>query len=74
MGHDLIIIVMQNLHFMGLYGIYTDVIHLFVLFEHQDVVHCLNTNVICMFVFLVTNVVCLFMLFTHESCTHNFCV
>jgi hypothetical protein len=39
MGHDLTIIVMKNLFFIGLYGIDTYVIHLCVLFEHQRCVH-----------------------------------
>jgi hypothetical protein len=34
MGYDLTIIVLQILLFIGLYGIDTNVIHLFVLFEH----------------------------------------
>jgi hypothetical protein len=34
MGHNLVIIVMQNLLSIGLYGIDTNVIHLLVLFEH----------------------------------------
>jgi hypothetical protein len=34
MGHDLAIIVMQNLLFIGSYGIDMNVIHLIVLFEH----------------------------------------
>jgi hypothetical protein len=34
MGHDLAIIVVQNLFFIDFYGIYMDVIHLLVLFEH----------------------------------------
>jgi len=46
MGHDLTIIVVRNLLFISLYGIDTNVIHLFVLFELQCHVHCLNTNVI----------------------------
>jgi hypothetical protein len=50
MGHNLAIIIAQNLFFIGLYGIDTDVIHLLVLFEHQCRVHCLDTNVICLFV------------------------
>jgi hypothetical protein len=33
MGHDLTIIVMQNLFFIGSYGIDMDVIPLFVLFD-----------------------------------------
>jgi hypothetical protein len=34
MGHNLAIIIMQNMFFIGLYRINIDVIHLFVLFEH----------------------------------------
>jgi hypothetical protein len=45
MGHDLAIIVMRTLLFIGLYGIDTNVIHLFVLFEHQCCAHCSDTNV-----------------------------
>jgi hypothetical protein len=50
MGHDLAIIVMQNLLSIGLYGINTNIIHLLLLFEHQCRVHYLDTNVICLFV------------------------
>jgi hypothetical protein len=57
MGHNLAIIVMRNLFFIGSYGIDMDVIHLFVLFEHRCHVHRLDTNVICLFV-----------LFKHECC------
>jgi hypothetical protein len=42
--------IMQNLFFIGLYGIDTDLIHLFVLFEHQCHAHCLNTYDICLFI------------------------
>jgi hypothetical protein len=49
MGHNLVIIVMQNLFFIGLYRIDTYIIHLFVLFEHQCCVHCLDIDVICLF-------------------------
>jgi len=35
MGHDLAIVVMQNLFFIGSYGIDTYVIHLIVLFKHE---------------------------------------
>ncbi len=38
-------------------------IHLCVLFEHRYHMHCLDTNVVCLFV-----------LFTHKSHAHNFCV
>jgi hypothetical protein len=57
MGHDLTIIVVLNLLFIGLYGIDMDVIHLLVMFEHQCCVHYLDTNVICLFV-----------LFKHKCC------
>jgi hypothetical protein len=50
MGHDLAIIVVQNLFFIGSYGTNMDVIHLLMLFEHKYHVHYLNTNVICLFV------------------------
>ncbi len=58
MGHNLIIIVVvQNLLFIGLYGINTYVSHLLVLFEHQCCAHDLNMNVICLFI-----------LFRHKCC------
>jgi hypothetical protein len=71
MGHNLTIIDVQNLFFIGSYEIDMDVIHLFVLFKHRCHVHCLDTNVICM---LDMNVVCLFVLFTYKSCAQNFWV
>jgi hypothetical protein len=58
MGHHLVIIVVQNLLFIGSNGRDINVIHLLVLFEHQCHVHYLNTNVICLFV-----------LFKHGYCT-----
>ncbi len=57
MGHNLIIIVVWILFFISLYGIDMNVIHLFVLFEHQCCAHYLNTNVVCLFI-----------LFKHECC------
>jgi len=57
MGHDLAIIVVQNLLFISLYEIDMKVIHLLIMLEHWCCVHCLDTNVICMFV-----------LFRHECC------
>jgi hypothetical protein len=63
MAHNLIIIVMQTLLFVGSYGINMNVIHLFVLFEHQYHAHCLDTNVICLFILL-----------KHECCMSIFCV
>jgi hypothetical protein len=56
-SHDLAIIIVQNLFFIGLYVIDIDVIHLFVLFEYQCFAHCLNTNIIRLFV-----------LFKHKRC------
>jgi hypothetical protein len=40
----------RNVFFIGSYGINIDVIHLLVLFEHWYHVHCLDTNVICLFI------------------------
>jgi hypothetical protein len=34
MGHNLAIMVMQNLFFVGLLGINTNALHLFILFEY----------------------------------------
>jgi len=69
MGHDLTI---MKFVFISSYGIYTYVIHLLVLFEHQCCVHCLHMDVICLFIFLNINVVCLFILFIHKSPAHDF--
>jgi hypothetical protein len=63
MGHDLAIVIMRNLFFIGLYGIDMDIIYLFVLFEYRCHVHCLNTNVICLFV-----------LFKHECYVYLYCL
>jgi hypothetical protein len=49
-----------------------DVIHLLILFEHRCHVHCLDMNVICLFIFLHTDVACLFVLFTHKNHAHDF--
>jgi hypothetical protein len=70
MGHDLAIIVMRNLFFISLYGIDMDVIHLFVLFEHQCCVHFLDTNVICLFI-LFKHECCMFIrvVYTQKLCT-----
>jgi hypothetical protein len=50
MGQNLVIIVVQKLFFISSYEMDTNVIHLFVLFEHQFHVHYLNMNVICLFI------------------------
>ncbi len=49
-GHNLTIIVIQNLFFIGWYWIDTDVVYLLVLFEHQCNVHYFDTNVIYLFI------------------------
>jgi hypothetical protein len=69
MGHNLTIIIVQNLPFIGSYGIDIDVIHLLVLFEHQCRVHCLNMNVICLFV-LIRHGCCMFIrvVYTQKLC------
>jgi hypothetical protein len=57
MGHNLAIIVMWNLFFIGFYGImWMSFIYLYC-FEHRCCVHCLDTNVICLFI-----------LFKHRCC------
>ncbi len=70
MGHDLAIIVVRNLIFIGLYGIDTDVIHLLVLFEHRCCAHCLNTNVICLFLLFKHGCyMSIHVIYTQKSCT-----
>jgi hypothetical protein len=69
-GHDLTIIVVWNLLFIGSYQINTNVIHLFVLFKHWYRAHCLNTNVICLFVSF-KHICCMFIrvVYTRKSYT-----
>jgi hypothetical protein len=75
MGHDLAVIVMQNLLFIGSYGINTDVIHLFVLLEFWCRVHYLNTNVICLFVlFKHECYMSICVVYTQKSCTWFLCL
>jgi hypothetical protein len=50
MSHDLVIINVRNLFFIGLNRIDMNVIHLLVLFEHRCCVHCFDTNAICLFI------------------------
>jgi hypothetical protein len=71
-GHDLTIIVVRNLLFIGSYGIDPNVTHLLVSFAHQYCAHCFDMNVICISYCLNADVVCLYVLFTHENCAHNF--
>jgi hypothetical protein len=64
------IIVMQNLRFIGSYGIDIDVIHLLVLFEHWCCPHRLNTNI--MFLFILFKYKCymsICFVYTRKSCT-----
>ncbi len=70
MGDNLPLIVMQNLLFIGSYGIDTNVIHPLMLFEHRCCVNCLNMNVICIFV-LFRHGCCMFIhvVYTRKSCT-----
>jgi hypothetical protein len=69
-GHDLAIIVVQNLLFIGSYGIDIDVIHLLVLVEHQCCVHYLDMNVICIFIlFRHKCCVSIRIVYTQNSCT-----
>ncbi len=75
MGHDLAMIVVQNLLFIGLYGINTNVIHLLMLFEYRCYAHCLDTNVISLFV-LFRHRCCMsiYVVYTQNSCTQLMCL
>ncbi len=74
MGHNLAIIVVRNLFFIGLYGINIDVIHLPILFERYCV-HYLNINVICLFI-LFRHGCCMYIcvIYTWKSCTWLSCL
>jgi hypothetical protein len=75
MGHDLTIIVVQKLFFIGLYGIDMDVIHLLVLFELKCHVHYLDTNVICLFVLFRHNCcMSICVVYTQKSCAWLLCL
>jgi hypothetical protein len=70
MDHNLAIIVLWNLLFKGLYKINMDVIHLLVLFEHWYHAHCLDTNVICLFIsFKHGWYMCMCVVYTRKSYT-----
>ncbi len=75
MGHNLTIIVVRNLFFIGLYEIDTNVIHLLLLFEHWCHVHYLDTNVICPFISF-KHECCVFIcvVYIWKSCTHLLCL
>ncbi len=53
-----------------------DVINLFVLFEQQRHVHCLDTNVICLLIILFRHGCCMFIgvVYTQKSCTRLLCL
>jgi len=74
MGHDLIVIVVRNLFIIGLHEINTNVIHL--LFEHRCYVHCLNTNVICLWIILFKHKCCMSIcvVYVRKSCTQFLCL
>jgi hypothetical protein len=75
MGHNLVIIVMWNLVFICLYGIYTNVIHLFVLFEHWWGAHCFDTNVICLFILFIHRCcMSICVVYAQMPCTQLFCL
>jgi hypothetical protein len=71
-GSRLSIIVVQNLFFIGSYGVNMNVIHLFALFEHWYCVHCLDTYFNAYLYCLNMDVVCLFMLFMPKNFAHDF--
>jgi hypothetical protein len=74
-SHEIIMIVVQKLFFLGSYGIDTNVIHLFVLFEHRCRAHYLNTNVICLFI-LFKHKCCMsiHVVYTWKLCTQLLCL
>jgi hypothetical protein len=75
MGHNMAIIVVQNLLFIGSYGIDTNVIYLLVLFKHWCHSHCLNTNIMCLFVlFKYKCYMSIWFFYTRKSCTLFSCL
>jgi hypothetical protein len=70
MGHDLAIIIVWNLLFIGSYVIDMNIIHLLMLFEHECCANCLNTNVICIFI-LFRHGCCMsiHVVYAQKSCT-----
>jgi hypothetical protein len=75
MGHNLAIVVVGNLHFIRSYEINTNVIHLLVLFEYQCHVHCLDMNVICLFVLIKHGCyMSICVVYTRKSCTWLSCL
>jgi len=75
MGHNLPIIVLQNIFFIGSYGINTNVIHLLILFEYWYHSHCLNTNIMCLFIlFKYKCYMFICFVYTKNSCTLFSCL
>jgi hypothetical protein len=75
MGHDLAIIIVQNLFFIGLYRIDMNVIHLLILFEYWCCVHCFNTNIIYLFIlFKHRCYMFICVVYTQKSCTWPPCL
>jgi hypothetical protein len=75
MGHNFATIVVQNLLIIGSYGINTNIIHLFVLFEHRCCAHYLNMNVICLFVlFRLKYCMSICFVYTRKSCPQLLCL
>jgi hypothetical protein len=73
--HNLAITIVQFFLFISPYGIDTYVIHLLVLLEHQCRVHCLDMNVICLFI-LFKHKCCMSIciVYTRKSCTWLLCL
>jgi hypothetical protein len=64
-----------NVFFISSYGINTHVIHLLMLFEHWYHVHCVDTNVICLFISFKHKCcmsICVF--YTRKSYTRLLCL
>jgi len=76
MGHDLVIIIMQNLFFIGSYGIDMDVIHLLIILEHRYHVHLFRHEChICLFVlFKHKCYMSIYVVYTQKSYTQCSCL
>jgi len=75
MGQALAIIVVWNLLFIGSFRLDMDATHLIVLFEHPCHVHCLDMNVICLFI-LFNDECCvsICIVYIRKSCTQFPCL
>jgi hypothetical protein len=61
-GHNLAIIVVRNLFFIGSYGIYMSMSFIYLYYLNIDVKCTLFKH----------NIICLFMLIRHKNCAHDF--